>query len=97
MLVVPELRRDPKIFAPDSAAENFLKRIADLGLVAVNRSAIEVPVAGCGGALHHLGDLGRGDVIGSKGAQADGRHDCPSVESTLRDGRWIDGSGCDGF
>ena len=89
VLVVPELRRDPKVFALDSAAENLLNRCADLGLIAVDRSAIEVPVAGRGSALHHLGDLGRADVVGAERAQADGRHSCPTKKSSLRHQRWI--------
>jgi hypothetical protein len=42
-----------------------------------------------GSALHHLGDLARGEVVGTEGAQANGRHDCPTEKSSLRHQSWI--------
>ena len=54
VLVVPQLRGDPDLLALDPAADDLLKRSADEVLVAVNRRAVEVPIADLGRACEPL-------------------------------------------
>jgi hypothetical protein len=74
VLVVPKLRGHPEFLALDAACQNRFKRCADFGLIAVDRSAIEMPVANRGRAANSLGNLRRRHVIGPECAQPDGRH-----------------------
>jgi hypothetical protein len=62
------------------------KRGADFGLVSVDRSAIEMAVTHRGRATNRLGNLGRGDVVGAEGAQADGWHGGACMQLSLWDG-----------
>jgi hypothetical protein len=50
--VVPELGGHPEVLAPDAAVEGGPERAPDLRLVAVDRGAIDVPVAGRERAEH---------------------------------------------
>ena len=45
MLVVPQLRCDPKFLPFDAAADDRFERRADRSLVSIDRSAVEMPVA----------------------------------------------------
>jgi len=63
MLVIPQLRGDPEFLALDSAAQNAFERSADFGLVAVDRSAIKMPVADRRRTLDSRGNLTGGDVV----------------------------------
>src|ERR1700733_1797631 len=68
VLVVPKLGCHPQLLALDAASQNDLKRSSDLGLIAINRSAIEVPIASRGGAENSLGNLRRRHVVGTERA-----------------------------
>jgi hypothetical protein len=54
-----------------------------------------VAVADRGSTFDGFGNLGGGDVIGPKGAQADGRHGGAGVQLSLRNRCWIDGGWLD--
>ncbi len=90
VLIVPELRGDPKLFASDGAALDLFERSAYFFFVAVNGGAIEVTVTGEGRAFDGFSDLRGGDMIGAEGAEANGRHGCARVEFALGDGGGID-------
>ena len=55
--VVPQLRGDPELVARNAVAHHRLERGADGVLVAVDRGAVEMPIADCRRAPDRRGDL----------------------------------------
>jgi len=90
VLVVPELRGNPKLFAGQSFGNEVLQRDAHLGLVSVDRRAIEVAITNRSSHHDRLRDLLRCALIGTEGAQPYGRHFRAGVKRLLRHGRGID-------
>ena len=72
-----------------AAAHDRFERGADGVLVAVDRRAVEVPVADRGGALDRLGDLASARRDRSRTCRAPRRHDGAGVQP-LRDRRRVD-------
>jgi hypothetical protein len=84
VLVVPELGGDPEISSRDggitrAAADRVLQHGTDLGLVAVDRGAVDVAVSDADRVAHRFGHLPGTDRIGTEGAEPDGRDDSARV------------------
>ena len=56
VLVVPQLRCDPDVVAPEAALEEFFEYLADLNLIAVYGCTVKMPIADGSGILHRIGD-----------------------------------------
>ena len=65
---------------------------ADDVFVTVDGGAIEMTIAGFDGAGDGGGDLGRGNLVGPEGAEADGGHAGAGVECALRNLRIAQGT-----
>ena len=90
VLVVPHLRRDPKLLALVARAKQLCKSRADAFLVAINRRAVKVPVADGGRVAHSIGHRFMRNAIRSEGPQANGRHARAACQNPLRHCRRID-------
>jgi len=93
VLVVPELGGNPQLLPLHARSHHLSQRAADLGLIAVNGGAVEMPVTKASRRLDGFGNPVRGNMIGAEGAQSNSRHPRSGVQRSLRHRDWIDSTG----
>ena len=74
VLVVPQLRGDPEFFTAKASAQQLLEGQPDLRLIAVNRRAVEVPIADACSVAHGFSDGFGRDMVGTEGSETDCGH-----------------------